>query len=204
MQSDGQLSKLLALPSSQVSLPDTLPFPHAGTVQFASQPSMFLVEQKPCDTPVHSSPWGQSSLAPQMDPDTEQVPLLEQPVFALQVPPEPHCASSVQKMPGVGPPTHARLKSVWVQLCPARGPPVHVSGVSHSSGGVTTPLPHNVQFVVQPSPSFALPSSHSSDPSITPLPQRLIVVLVVDVLVTVVEVVVVDAEGQVSPSGRGM
>src|SRR5262245_47098098 len=115
MQFDGQLSKLLVLPSSQVSSPDTLPFPHAGSVQLASQPSMFLVEQKP--------PPGQSSSL--------------------------------------------------VQVLPLFPPPVHVSGVSHSSGAVTMPLPHSVQFLVQPSPSFALPSSHSSVPSIWPLPQRL-------------------------------
>src|SRR5258705_13353865 len=47
MQSEGQLSMSSVLPSSQVSAPDTLLLPHAGSVQLASQPTMFLVAQNP-------------------------------------------------------------------------------------------------------------------------------------------------------------
>src|SRR4030095_2755424 len=142
MQSDGQLSWFSVLPSSQVSLPETLPLPHAGSVQLASQPSMFLVLQKPP---------GQSA--------------------------------------------------VVVHVSPSFAPPEQVSGVSHvSCGGVTVPLPQSVQKPVQPSPSLALPSSHSSPASINSCPQGLMVVVVV--LVTVV-VVVVLPEGQASPSARG-
>src|SRR6187402_2341286 len=111
MQSDGQLSKSLVLPSSHVSEPDTLPLPHAGNVQLASQPGMLLVEQK-------------------------------------------------QPTPGV-----AQQSESWLHGMPWFAS-LQVLAVWHSSGATTLPtapgLPHEVQVLVQPFPSFASPSSHCS------------------------------------------
>src|SRR5205085_1208191 len=69
-----------------------------------------------------------------------------------------------------------RLPSPHVDAVQSRlhGPPFGTLK-SHASPPLRKPLPHNafssVQVLLQPSPGAALPSSHSSSPSILPSPQ---------------------------------
>src|SRR6185369_5118271 len=106
MQSAGQLSRSLLLPSSQVSVPETLPLPHDGIVQLASQPGVLCVTQKP-RAPLQTPP-PQVELLAQMAPGVGppvHVPPPPQPVLALQVD-DGQSPSERQRLPWLVPPTH--------------------------------------------------------------------------------------------------
>src|SRR5579883_3200987 len=179
----------LRAPSSHCSPASRMPLPQVGSVQLASQPSLFTWLPS-----SHCSPGSTMPL-----PQRVTVQLLSQPSPFTWLP-SSHCSpGSTTPLPQAGsvqlasqpspftwlPSSHCSPGSrmplpqpVNVQLLSQPSPFAWLPS-SHCSPGSRMPLPQpvNVQLWSQPSPSIRLPSSHCSPGSTMPLPQRVAVQL---------------------------